>query len=120
MPVHFACASIDVAICLRPDSKTVVHAFVYHLTRGLRLPLPSHPTGGWFPPIWRHCACLSDRRQPRPKYQPVTGDCYCVCVPGLGIACEPPFAALPMGDFRRILAEDYPVEAFLANFLSVV
>jgi len=37
-----------------------------------------------------------------------------------GIACQPPFAAFPVGDLRWVLAEDHPVEPLLTNLLTHV
>ena len=75
---------------------------------------PVRPAIAGSPPV-----PLCERHQPRLEHQPVAGDRYRVRVPGLGIAGQPPFAALPSGDFRRVLAEHHPIETFLARFLSI-
>src|ERR1700760_127778 len=62
---------------------------------------------------------LSHGHKPRPEHQPVTDDRHRVWLPRPGVACQPPLAAFPVGDLRRVLAEDHPVEALLANFRSV-
>ena len=55
-----------------------------------------------------------NRRQPRPEHQLVAEHVDRVGLPRPGVTGEPPLAALPVGDLRRVLAELHPVEAFLA------
>jgi hypothetical protein len=68
------------------------------------------------PPCLRPTLC--NRHEPRPKHQPIAGDRHCIRVARLGITGQPPFAALPVGDFGRILTKDHSVEAFLVNSLA--
>lgn len=59
------------------------------------------------------------RRQPRPEYQAVTDDGHRLWLPETIFAAQPPFAAFPVGDLRRLLAEHDPVKSFLARFWAV-
>ena len=56
-----------------------------------------------------------DRHQLRLEHEPVTDDGHRLRLPRLGIARQPPLTALPVGDLRRVLAEDHPVEALLPH-----
>jgi hypothetical protein len=48
-------------------------------------------------------------------HQPVAEHGHRVGLPRPGVAGQPPLAALPVGNLRRVLAEDHPLEAFLAT-----
>ena len=58
--------------------------------------------------------CEPQGTQPRPEHQLVAEHVDRVGLPRPGLTGEPPLAALPVGDLRRVLAGHHPVDAFLA------
>jgi len=61
-------------------------------------------------------AWLRYRHELRPEHQQVADHRHRIGPPRPGVAREPPFVALPVGNLRRVLAEDHLVEAFLTCF----